>query len=46
MVPIADGVVDTMLGHTRMLTAGTTTAMRLRVGVTTNVNVVALAAPE
>ncbi len=40
-------VVDTTpTGHTRMLVEGTVTAMRLRVGDTTNVNVVALAAPE
>jgi hypothetical protein len=39
-------VVDTTLGHTRMLAAGTTTAMRLRVGVTTNVSVVSVAEPE
>jgi hypothetical protein len=40
------GAVDAMLGHTRMLAAGTTTAIRLRVGVTTNVSVVSVAEPE
>jgi hypothetical protein len=45
-VMVLAGAVDALEGHTRMLVEGTATAMRRRVGVTTNVNVVALAAPE
>jgi hypothetical protein len=43
---VITGAVDALEGNTRMLVEGTVTAIRRRVGVTINVNVVALAAPE
>lgn len=45
-VMVLTGAVDALEGHTRMLVEGTVTTIRRRVGVTINVNVVALAAPE
>ena len=45
-VIVLTGAVDALSGHTRMLAEGTVTAIRRRVGVTINVNVVALATPE
>ncbi len=45
IVTSSSGAVETMLGHTRMLSAGTVTAIRRRVGSTMNVSAVAAAPP-
>ena len=45
-VTVLTGAVLALAGHTKMPVLATVTAIRRRVGVTTNVNVVAAAAPE